>query len=321
MSNAKSLALNIKPNYKKKLLKLGREIILNRWIYLMIAPTIILLILFNYVPMYGVQLAFKEYKIRRGIWGSAWLEPWYKNFETFFNSYYFGRLISNTFLLSLFSLIFSFPVPIFLAIVINSIRRSRLKRFTQTVIYVPHFISTVVLAGMLYIFLSPTNGLVNKGLEALGMDKVFFMNDADWFRPVYILSGIWQGAGWGSILYIAGLAGVDPELYEASTIDGANQFHKVRYIEWPAILPLITLQLIMACGGLLNSNTEKTLLLQTPGNLSTSDVIGTYVYNVGIGDGLFSYTSAIGLFTTVINFILIMTVNKVADKLSGNAMF
>lgn len=298
-----------------------RSIVENRWLYLLILPAVVYLIIFNYMPMYGVQIAFKNYKARLGIEGSPWAEPIYKHFTTFFNAYYFKRLLSNTLLLNVFSLLFSFPIPIAVAIIINNIRSEKLKRFTQTAIYVPHFISTVVMAGILYILLSPTNGIINHFITALGGQAIYFMNEASWFRPIYILSGIWQNAGWNSILYIAALAGVDQELYEAATIDGASKWQKVWYIDLPHIVPTATMMLILNCGSLLSSATEKTLLLQTGGNMATSDIIGTYVYEMGLGSGQFSYTTAIGLFVNIINFIMVVTANTISSKMKGETLF
>lgn len=302
-----------------RLRRMGRTILNNRWLYVLIMPALIYLIIFNYLPMYGIQIAFKDYKAVKGIEGSAWAG--FKHFETFFNAYYCGRLIGNTLWLNVLSLAFSFPIPIFLAIIINNIRGSRLKKFAQTVVYIPHFISTVVLAGLLYIFLSPTNGIVNHAITALGGKAIYFMNDAAWFRPVYIISGIWQNAGWSSILYIATLTGIDPELYEAATIDGASKWQKVLYIDIPHIVPTATMMLILSCGSLLSSSTQKALLLQNGGNISTSDIIGTYVYTMGLGSGQFSYTAAIGLFVNVINFIMVVAANAVSKRMQGETLF
>ena len=219
------------------------------------------------------------------------------------------------------SLLFSFPIPIALAVIVNNIRNQRLKKFTQTAIYIPHFISTVVMAGILYILLSPTNGIVNHAITALGGKSIYFLNEASWFRPIYIISGVWQSAGWNSILYIAALAGVDPELYEAATIDGASKWQKVLYIDIPHLIPTATMMLILNCGSLLSSSTEKTLLLQTGGNMATSDIIGTYVYTMGLGTGQFSYTSAINLFVNVINFIMVISANGISNKMKGETLF
>lgn len=291
----------------------------NRWLYLLILPAVVYLFVFNYLPMYGVQIAFKDYKAVRGIAGSDWVG--FKHFVTFFNAYYCGRLIGNTLLLNVYSLICSFPIPIALAVIVNNIRSERLKKFTQTAIYVPHFISTVVLAGILYILLSPTNGIINHFITALGGQSIYFMNEASWFRPIYIISGIWQNAGWNSILYIAALAGIDQELYEAATIDGASKWQKVLYIDIPHLIPTATMMLILNCGSLMSSATQKALLLQTAGNTATSDIIGTYVYTMGLGSGQFSYTSAINLFVNVINFVLVLSANTVSSRLQGETLF
>lgn len=320
MSSLPTVSRRGKPvNLGRQIRRLGRGVWDNRWLYVLILPALIYLIVFNYLPMYGIQIAFKNYKVVRGIAGSDWVG--FKHFETFFNSYYCGRLISNTLVLNVLNLLFQFPIPIILAIIVNGIPGTRLKKFTQTAIYVPHFISTVVMAGILYILLSPTTGIINSFIKALGGTPIYFMNEASWFRPVYIISGIWQNAGWNSILYIAALAGVNPELYEAATIDGANKWHKVWYIDLPHILPTATMMLILNCGSLLSSSTQKTLLLQTAGNTATSDIIGTYVYNMGLGSGQFSYTSAIGLFVNVINFVMVVTVNTISGKMQGETLF
>ncbi len=296
-----------------------RSVTDNRWLYVLVLPALVYIILFNYLPMYGIRIAFVNYKAAKGIAGSQWVG--FDHFKTFFDAYYFDRLVGNTIILNVVGLLFSFPMPILLAIIVNSIRQPRLKKFTQTAIYVPHFISTVVLAGILYILLSPSNGIINHMITSLGGKSIYFMNEAGWFRPIYIISGIWQDAGWSSILYIAALAGVDPELYEAATIDGANKWQKVRYIDFPHIVPTATMMLILSCGSLLSSATQKTLLLQTSGNISTSDIIGTYVYTMGIEKGQFSYTAAIGLFVNIINFVLVLTANTISGKMQGETLF
>lgn len=296
-----------------------RAIAQNRWLYVLILPALAYLIVFNYLPMGGIVIAFKDYKFTKGIWGSNWVGL--KHFATFFDAYYFGRLISNTLLLNVYNLLFQFPMPMILAVMVNNVRGKRFKKLTQTIIYVPHFVSTVVLAGMLYILLSPSNGIINHFITSLGGQSIYFMNEAGWFRPIYIISSIWQNAGWSSILYIAALAGVDAELYEAATIDGASLWQKVLHIDLPHILPTATMMLILSCGGLMNSSTEKTLLFQTGGNIAKSDIIGTYVYTMGLGSGQFSYTSAIGLFVNIINFMLILSANTISSKLQGETLF
>lgn len=292
----------------------------NNWqLYVLILPAIIYFIVFNYMPLYGIQIAFKDFKAVFGISGSKWVGL--KHFENFFHAYYFKRLLANTLLLNVYNLLWSFPVPIILAILLNQIKGPKIKRFIQTSIYVPYFISTVVLAGMLYIFLSPTSGIFNILRQALGMKAVDVMSDAKAFRTIYIVSGIWQSAGWGTILYIASLSGVDPSLYEAAEIDGASIWQKIRYIDMPSIVPVIVMVFILDCGKLLSSNTDKALVMQTAGNIPTSDIIGVYVYNVGLGSGQFSYTTAIGLFINIINFIIIITANQISKKISDVGLF
>lgn len=288
-------------------------------LYLMILPAVAYFFVFNYMPMYGIQIAFKDYKAVFGIAGSPWVGL--KHFETFFNSYYFGRLLTNTLLLNVFSLLWSFPVPIIMAIMLNQITKDKVRRLIQTSIYVPYFISTVVLAGMLYIFVSPTGGIVNVVRGWFGGTALDYMSMPGAFRTLYIISGIWQSAGYSTILYIATLTGIDGSMYEAAEIDGASIWQKIRYIDLPSLMPTIMMVLILDCGKLLNSNTDKALIMQTAGNIATSDIIGVYVYNVGLGSGQFSYTAAIGLFINVINFILIITVNKVSKKTADVGLF
>lgn len=292
----------------------------NNWqLYIMILPAVVFFLVFHYLPMYGIQIAFKDYRAVDGIAGSPWVG--FKHFTTFFNAYYFKRLLVNTLVLNVENLIISFPVPIIMAIMLNQIRNDKIKQGIQTSIYVPYFISTVVLAGMLYIFLSPTSGILNTVRGWFGQNAVDYMSSASAFRPIYIISSIWQNAGYSTILFIAALSGVDQSLYEAAEIDGASIWQKIRYIDLPSLLPTIMMVLVLDCGKLLNSNTEKTLVMQTAGNIPTSDIIGVYVYNVGLGSGQFSYTAAIGLFINIINFILIITVNKISKKATDVGLF
>jgi putative aldouronate transport system permease protein len=223
--------------------------------------------------------------------------------------------------LNFYGLLWGFPIPVILALLLNQIRFNRFKRFTQTVIYVPHFISTVVLAGMIYIFFSPSSGIINRLTVALGGKSIYYMLEPGWFRPLFIGSSIWQDAGWGTILYIAALTGIDPQIYEAATIDGANKMQKIWYIDIPSLIPIATMVLILSFGKLLTSNTQKALLMQTPGNIATSDIIGVYVYNIGLGKALYSYTAAIGLFLNLINFVMIVTVNSIAKRVGETALF
>lgn len=306
-----------KPVGKKRNIK---SVLRNNWqLYILVLPAIIYFFIFNYMPLYGIQIAFKDYKAVSGIAGSEWVGL--KHFENFFNAYYFKRLLANTLLLNVYYLLWSFPVPLLLAILLNQIRGEKKKRFIQTSIYVPYFISTVVLAGMLYIFLSPTSGIFNLARTAMGMTPIDFMSEASAFRSIYIISGIWQSAGYGTILYIATLSGVDPALYEAAEIDGASIWQKIRYIDLPTLIPTAMMVFILDCGKILSSDTNKALVMQTAGNIPTSDIIGVYVYNVGLGSGQFSYTAAIGLFVNIINFILIVAVNRISKKTTDVGLF
>lgn len=292
----------------------------NNWqLYVLILPAIIYFIVFNYMPLYGIQIAFKDFKAVFGISGSKWVG--FKHFENFFHAYYFKRLLANTLLLNVYNLLWSFPVPIILAILLNQIKGPKIKRFIQTSIYVPYFISTVVLAGMLYIFLSPTSGIFNHVRQAMGLNPIDYMSEAAAFRPIYIISNIWQTAGYSTILYIATLTGIDLSLYEAADIDGASIWQKIRYIDLPTLVPTAMMVFILDCGKLLSSNTNKVLVLQTSGNIPTSDILGVYVYTVGLGSGQFSYTSAIGLFVNVINFVMIILVNTISKKTADVGLF
>ena len=292
----------------------------NDWqIYVLLAPALAFFIVFCYFPMYGVQIAFRDYKAASGISTSQWVGL--MHFRDFLSSYYCGRMFRDTFLLNFYGLIIGFPLPLILAIMLNQLDAPRFKGFTQTVIYVPHFISTVVLAGMIYLLFDQETGLVNRLVVLLGGKSTFYMMEAGWFRPLFIGSDVWQHSGWNTILYIAALTGISPELYEAATIDGANKRHKIIHIDLPHLLPIATMMLILNCGSLLSSNTDKALLLQTSGNIETSDIIGVYQYTVGISKAQYSYTSAIGLFMNVVNFVIIMSVNTVSKKLSETSLF
>ena len=290
-------------------------------LWVLLLPTLAFFIIFSYFPMYGVQIAFRNYKAAFGITGSPWVGL--KNFEKFFSSYYCGRMFTNTFLLNLYGLLFGFPIPILLAIMLNQLNSKRFRGFTQTAIYVPHFISTVVLAGMIYLFFSPTNGIINSLIRLAGGKPIYFIMEPGWFRPLYIGSDIWQNAGWNTILYIATLTGIDPQLYEAATIDGATRWDKIKHIDIPHLIPISVMMLILNCGSLLSSNTDKALLLQTSGNMSVSDILGVYVYNVGISASKPqpSYAAAIGLCLNVINFGIIVLVNTVSRRLSDISLF
>ncbi len=287
---------------------LGRRILENWQLYVMLVIPIVITVIYKYIPMYGIQIAFRDYKASRGFFGSEWVGfDW---FEQFFTAPTFGRMITNTIKLSVYSLLWSFPVPIILSLAINQLRFKRYKRVVQTVLYAPHFISIMVVCGMIRIFLSPYGGLVN----LLTGNQIDYMTVPEAFRTIYIASGIWQDAGWGTIIYLATLSAVDPGLYEAAKIDGASMFQRIRVIDIPELVPMVILQLIMAVSGIMSVGFEKVFLLQTQLNKATSDVIAVYVYEQGIVDHAYSYSTAIGLFNTVINIILLIVVNKIAKK-------
>jgi putative aldouronate transport system permease protein len=288
-------------------------------IYALIFPAAVYIFMFCYMPMYGVQISFRDYMASRGVNGSPWVGL--KHFRAFFNSYYWKRLIINTLVLNLYGLFVGFPIPIVLALMLNKVESKRFKSGIQTIIYIPHFISTVVLVGMLYLFLSPVNGVFNKIAELLGATAIYYMNDPRWFRPIYVISGIWQNAGWSTILFLGALTAIDPQLYESATIDGASQWHKILYIDIPGMLPIIVTVLIMNMGSLFSSEFQKTYLMQTPGNMPTSDTIGVYVYTAGLLGAQFSYTAAIGLMQNVINFIMLLLVNNIARKAGEGALW
>ena len=289
---------------------LGQRLLDNWQLYALLLIPVVLTVVYKYIPMYGIQIAFRDFKASRGYLGSEWV-GWYW-FQRFFSAPTFGRMIKNTVLISLYSLLWSFPVPIILSLMINQLRNAKYKRVVQTVLYAPHFISVMVICGMIKIFLSPSGGLLNLILGT----EIDFLTQSSAFRTIYVASGIWQDAGWGCIIYLATLANVDPGLYEAAKVDGASVFQRIRNIDLPALLPMAILNLIMAAGGLMNVGFEKVWLLQTDLNKATSDVIAVYVYEQGIQNAKYSYSTAVGLFNTVVNIALLLIVNKIASKAS-----
>ena len=288
-----------------------RKRILDNWqLYLLLLIPVVITIIYKYGPMYGIQIAFRDFRASRGITGSEWVGlEW---FERFFTSPNASRMIRNTVLLSFYSLLWSFPVPILLSLALNQLRFKRFRSVVQTVIYAPHFISTMIICGMLRIFLSPSGGLIN----LLFGTNIDFLTESSLFRTIYIASGIWQEAGWGTIIYLATLSSIDTSLYEAAKVDGASVFQRILNIDIPELLPIAVIQLIMSASGLLNVGFEKVWLLQTDLNKATSDVIAVYVYEQGIQNASYSYATAIGLFNTAVNIVLLIVVNKIAKKYS-----
>ena len=287
----------------------------SNWaLYFFLLPTVVYFIIFNYIPMYGIQIAFKNFSASDGIWGSPWVGTYW--IEQFISSPMFWNYFLNTLILNLYSLLAGFPAPIILALIINYIASPRFKRVAQTITYMPHFISVVVLVGMMSSFLSPSSGFVNTFLSMFGIEPIYFMGKSELFRHLYVWSGIWQNAGWDSIIYIAALTSVSPDLHEAAIIDGASKLQRIWNIDLPSILPITITLLILNCGGILGVGFEKAYLMQNYLNLNVSEVISTYTYKIGLQLSEFSYSTAIGLFNTLINFIVLVIVNTVARRTS-----
>ena len=296
--------------------KLWKRVASHWEFYLLLLPAVVITIIFKYVPIYGVQIAFRDYNAVQGFFGSPWVGlEW---FDRFFNNYNSFRMIRNTVLLSLYSILWTFPIPIILSLLINQVRSKKFQRVTQTIIYAPHFISVMVLCGMIRIFVSPYGGLINIIAQALGAPQAInFIDEASAFRTIYISSSIWQDAGWGTLIYLATLSSVDVSLHEAAKVDGANTFQRILHIDIPALVPIIVIQLIMSFGSLMSVGFEKALLLQTPLNKETSEIIATYVYEQGMLKAMYSFSTAVDLFNSVVNIILLTIVNTICKKLSN----
>lgn len=290
-------------------------------LYVFLIIPLLLIITFNYLPMYGAIIAFKRYTYLGGIWGSPWIG--FKNFERFFTSYYFSRTITNTVGLSLYNLIAGFPFPILLALCLNYIGNKAYKNIVQMVTYAPYFISTVVMVGIIMQMLDPRVGIINHVITLLGGKSVNFLAVPQYFKSIYVWSGVWQTCGYGSIIYISALAGVPVELHEAAVIDGANKLQRMLHIDLPSIMPTATIMLILSFGNIMSVGFEKVYLMQNDLNLRTSEVINTYIYNVGIAGGAsnFSYATAIGLFQSVIGFAMLMLVNSISKRLGDTALW
>lgn len=293
----------------------------NWGLYLLLLPALVLLILFAYKPMYGVVIAFKNYKNSLGILGSPWAEPLFKNFQRFFNSYQCEATIRNTLRLSLYSLAVGFPIPIILALMINQITAMRFRRTFQTILYLPHFISTVVMVGLLLIWLSPSSGLVGAFYRLLGKDAPNVMTSASGFPSIYVWSDVWQHSGWDSIVFLAALSSIDPTLYEAATVDGATRWQKMRYIDLPLLMSTACIMLILRAGNLMNVGFEKVFLMQNDLNMSTSEIIATYVYKMGLRNSQYAVSTAVNLFNNLVNFVLLLLVNCVTRKLGETSLF
>lgn len=287
--------------------------------YVLILPALIYFLVFCYGPMYGVQIAFKDFLANKGIWGSEWVGI--KHFIRFFESPYCWTIIRNTLVISVYGLILGFPFPIILALVLNEMKNARIKKIIQTITYAPYFISVVVMCGMIISFLNPTTGIINRAIMALGFESIPFISKEGMFPSIYVLSGIWQSTGWGSVIYFAALSGVDPQLLEAATMDGATRLQKIRYVNLPVIVPTMVIMLILNCGSLLSVGYEKIFLLQNPLNTATSEVISTYVYKVGLVSAQYSFSTAVGLMNSIVNLVLLVIVNTFSRKVSETSLW
>ncbi|MFE4710578.1 ABC transporter permease [Paenibacillus sp. NPDC056722] len=295
-----------------------RDFRINKYLYLMMIPVVAYYLIFHYAPMYGALIAFKEYSPMKGILGSDWVGL--KHFYDFFNSYYFWRILKNTIVISLYSLIFEFPAPIILALLINEVRSKSFKRVAQTITYMPYFISLVVICGIITDFTN-ADGIINSLFTYFGYDGQAMLQKPELFRPIYILSEIWQRIGWESIIYIAALMSIDVEQYEAARMDGASRLKQMFYITLPGILPTISIMLILRMGNLLNVGFEKIILLYNPITYETADVISSFVYRKGLLEFGWSYSSAVGLFNSVINLALLVTANYISRKVNKNSLW
>lgn len=287
-------------------------------LYLMVVPALLYVIIFCYKPMYGILIAFKKFNYRDGIMGSPWIG--FDNFRRIFSSYWFPIIFKNTLTLSFMGILFGFPLPIVFALLVNEIKNSRAKKIYQTISYAPHFISTVVVCGMILMFLS-TEGVVNTFLDVLGLEAQRVMQNPSAFKWVNFISGEWQELGWGSIIYLSALSNVDPQCTEAACIDGANRFQRMIHINFPVLIPTISIMLILRFGQVMSLGYEKIYLLQNSANLYGSEIISTYVYKVGLEQGDFGFSTAVSLMNSLVNVILLLTVNKISAKVSNNSLF
>lgn len=298
--------------------KVARDFKKNRLLYLMVLPVVAYYIIFHYIPMYGIQIAFRDYSIGQGFTGSPWVGL--KHFIDFFESFYFTRVVKNTLAISLLELVFGFPAPILFALLLNEVRWKNYKKTIQTISYLPYFISMVVICGIVIDF-SSTEGLINQFLSIFGVEKSPLLQAPQNFRPIYIGSGIWQYLGWNSIIYIAALAGIDPELYQAAIMDGAGRFKQIWHITLPGIRATIVILLILNIGSLLNVGFEKIILLYNPAIYDVADVISSYVYRKGLQQLNWSYGAAVGFFNSVVNFLLLILANKISRKVNDVSLW
>ncbi len=312
----KAPAVSVRPPYKRGFLhRLARDFKLNKYKYLLIIPVLVILALFAYKPMYGLIIAFKNFRPRLGIAGSKWVGL--QNFENFFGDVYFGRLLRNTLTISLLNILFGFPLPIILALLLNEVRRNSFKRTVQTITYMPYFVSMVVSCALVRIYCQ-SNGIFS---NLLGVSSQNLLTNPRYFYPIYIISDLWQFVGWNSIIYLAALSSIDQEQYEAARIDGAGRFKQVMHITLPGLMPTITVLFILRMGSVLNVGFEKVLLLYAESTYDVADVISTYVYRRGIMQADYSYATAVGLFNSVVNVAFLIAANTLSKKYTDSALF
>lgn len=316
-----AVSAGVGPVHKSKMTRKLNDIKKNAGLYLLLFPTLFFVGLFSYGPMYGIQIAFKDFSVRRGIMGSEWMDPLFHHFIVFFSAHNFWQLLWNTLALSLYTLIIGFPIPIIFALLLNYLRFPKFKKVVQTVSYAPFFISTVVKVGMITVFFHNSTGLVNIFINLLGFESIRFIGTPEYFRHLFVWTGIWQTMGWSAIIYIAALAGVSPEFHEAAIMDGATKFKRMLHIDLPTILPTVVILLILNVGNLMAVGFEKAFLMQNNLNLEVSEVIATYVYKIGLLNAQHSFATAVGLFNSVVNLILLLLVNLVARKMADISLF
>jgi len=308
-----------KTKSKKKVGNFLNDFKRSKILLLMFLPTLIYIIVFRYLPMYGVIISFYDYNPYKGLFQSKFVGI--QNYVSFFTNVDFTRILVNTFLLGIYRLIFTFPAPIILALVLNEVRNNHMKKFIQTVSYLPNFISVTVVAGMSVMFLGPTSGIVNHIINIFGGESVYFMSHPEYFRSIYVVTDIWQGAGWGSIIYLAAITSIDPAIYESAYMDGANKFQQIIHITLPSIAQTVVIMFIISTGNVVSIGFEKVFLLQNPAIMVTSDVISTYVYRTGLLNGDFSFATAAGLFNSVISLIFVWGSNYLSKKFGDNSLF
>lgn len=306
-------------NKKKFLNRFAIDLRKNWILYIMVIPVLTYFILFHYWPMYGIQLAFKDYKIKLGIIGSPWVG--FDNFLRFFHAYNFKRLILNTLGISVYSLLVGFPLPIMFALMLNYLKNERLKKTVQMLSYAPHFISTVVICGMITIFCNSQTGVFNVLRNMVGLESVDFLAKAEWYKSIHVWSGVWQGMGWSSIIYISALAGVDYEMHEAAIVDGATKIQRMIHIDLPSIKSTIVMLLVLQLGSLMSVGFEKVYLLQNDLNISSASTLSTYVYEVGLLNNDYGYSTAVGLFNNIINITLLVSANAISKKIAEESLF